>query len=114
MTLIPTSPADRQEASLNHASITGLLAVIFASVAFTQSEQIRKKPSIEQQIEQQQREQTHAPEQIPPDPSTEQQEKDSDLAMRAEQERLRRQQQIQQQQIRLQEIEERAQRDMLQ
>jgi hypothetical protein len=100
--------------NLNHASMAGLLVGVFASVAFAQSEQIRKKPSTEQQIEQPQRKQTHTPEQISPEPNDEQQEKDSDLAMRAEQERLRRQQQIQQQQIRLREIEERAERDMLQ
>jgi hypothetical protein len=76
--------------------------------------QIGKKPSVEQQIEQRQREQTHAPEKILPDTNAEQQEKESNPAIRAELERLRRQQQIQQQQRRLQEIEERAERDMLQ
>jgi hypothetical protein len=99
---------------LSHAGIAGLLAVVFAPVAFAQSEQIRKKPSIEQQIQQRQREQTQAPEQISPNANTEQQEKESDPAIRVELERLRRQQQIQQQQRRLQEIEERAERDMLQ
>jgi len=31
----------------SHASIAGLLVVVFASVAFAQSEQIGKKPSVE-------------------------------------------------------------------
>lgn len=98
----------------SHAGIAGLLVVVFASVAFAQSEQIGKKPSVEQQIEQRQREQTHAPEKISPNVNAEQQEKESNPAIGAELERLRRQQQIQQQQRRLQEIEERAERDMLQ
>lgn len=51
----------------SHAGSAGLLVVVFASVAFAQSEQIGKKPSVEQQIEQRQREQTQAPEKIFPD-----------------------------------------------
>jgi hypothetical protein len=99
---------------LSHTCIAALIMGGFAPFAVTQSEQIQKKQSVEQQIQQQQREQTQAPEQISPDSNAEQQGKESDPAIRAELERLRRQQQIQQQQRRFQEIEERAERDMLQ
>ena len=69
---------------LSHTCIAGLIMGGFAPFAFTQPEQIQKKQSVEQQIQQQQREQTQAPEQISPDSSAEQQENESDPAIRAE------------------------------
>jgi len=98
---------------LSYGGIMGLAMVALVPPAFGQPEQLHEKQA-QPQIERQQRDQKQRADQTGPDKEVEETELTASPPMSGEQERLFRQQQIQQEQIRRQEIEDRAQRDMLQ